>query len=172
MQQKAKQKIKHIKMLQQYLHIWHMYPPLGFISPSSWKVVALQTDTQTQRLCCLQRQTTPSPELKVTAPFFLGGGDFFSQHLLYTVLNFFSTIFLDNVSTPIVPQHCVWIELWFWGGGIPGLLIYLFIYLFIAQRQSLKAVSLCEADEISKALGREGVGRSSCQKLLGRGPFS
>ena len=67
-----------------------------------------------------------------------------------------------NFSTPFPLLACL----------LACLLIYLFIYLFIAQRQSLKAVSLCEADEISKALGREGVGRSSCQKLLGRGPFS
>lgn len=85
MQHKAKQRIKHIKMLQQVFT--HMYPP-GFFSPSSWKVVALQTDTQTQRFCCLQWQTTPNPELKVTAPF-SGGGGFFSQYILYTVLNFF-----------------------------------------------------------------------------------
>lgn len=110
--EKLNRKLNTLKCCSKYLHVRHMYPP-RFFSPSNWKVVALQTDTQTQRICCLQWQTTPSPERKVTAPlfhFFEGGGVFFSQHLLYTVLNFFSIMFLDNVSTPIVPQHCVWIE--------------------------------------------------------------
>ena len=148
-----------------------MYPPLGFISPSSWKVVALQTDTQTQRLCCLQRQTTPSPELKVTAPFFFGrGGLFQSTFTLHSAKLFFYYIFgqcfYSNCPTTLCLNRAMIL------GRGHSRLAYLFIYLFIAQRQSLKAVSLCEADEISKALGREGVGRSSCQKLLGRGPFS
>lgn len=86
MQQKAKQRIKHIKMLQQIFT--HMYPP-GFFSPSNWKVVALQTDTQTQRFCCLQWQTTPSQELKVTAPFSGGGGLFQPTCTLHSAKLFF-----------------------------------------------------------------------------------
>lgn len=93
MQQKAKQRIKHIKMLQQIFT--HMHPPGFFFSPSNWKVVALQTDTQTQSFCCLQWQTTPSPELKVTAPFSGGGGLFQPTHTLHSakLLFFFYYIF-------------------------------------------------------------------------------
>lgn len=95
---KLNRKLNTLKCCSKYLHIQHMYPP-RFFSPSNWKVVALQTDTQTQRICCLQWQTTLSPELKVTAPlffivyFFWGGCLFQSTLTLHSAKLFFYYIF-------------------------------------------------------------------------------
>lgn len=94
--EKLNRKLNTLKCCSKYLHVRHMYPP-RFFSPSNWKVVALQTDTQTQRICCLQWQTTPSPERKVTAPlfhFFEGGVCLFQSTLtLHSAKLFFYYVF-------------------------------------------------------------------------------
>lgn len=168
MQQKAKQKIKHIKMLQQIFT--RMYPPVFF---SLQLEGGCFTDRHTNTKALLFTMTTPTSELKVTALFFWrgGGGRFINQHLLYTVLNFFSVIFLDNVSIPIVLELCVWIEPLF-GGLFRRSQVLCTLYgehfklIFFPQRQSSKAVFLSVRQmrlaEILERKGWAGLPARSC----------
>lgn len=163
---KRHRKLNTLKCCSKYLHIC---TPQGFFSPSNWKVVALQTDTQTQSFCCLQWQTTPSPELKVTAPFSGGGGLFQPTRTLHSakLLFFFYYIFGQCFYSNCPRTLCL-------NGAITcGSFQRTFqAFFFSPQRQSSKgSIPLCEADETSRGLGKEGVGRSSCPQLLGRSPF-
>lgn len=167
MQHKAKQRIKHIKMLQQVFT--HMYPPGFFFLPPIGRWL-LYRQTHKHKGFAVYNDKQPQVQNLKWRHLFRGVGGFFSQHILYTVLNFFcfSITFLDNVSIPIVLEHYVWME---------PLLVSLFrehfkLIFFSPQRQSSKgSIPLCEADEASRDLGKEGVGRSSCPQLLGRSPF-
>lgn len=119
--------------------IYTYVPPTpGFISPSSWKVVALQTDTQTQRFCCLQWQ--PQVQNLKWRHLFQGLGGFFSQRTLHSAKLFFSIIFLDNVSIPIVLEHYVWTE-----PLLVGLFREQFKLSFFPLRDNLQKAALLSA---------------------------
>lgn len=171
---KLNRKLNTLKCCSKYLHVCTPQ----FFSPSNWKVVALQTDTQTQRLCCLQWQ--PQLQNLKWRHFFFGGGRgtlYQSTLTLHSAKLFFCYIFgqcfYSNCPRTLCLNRAI-----IWGSfqKIPSIMYSLWrafqAYFFSSETIFKGSVSLCEADEISRDLGKEGVGRSSCPQLLGKGPFS
>lgn len=171
---KLNRKLNTIKCCSKYLHI--CTPQVFFLPPiGRW---LLYRKTYKHKGFAVYNDKQPQVQNLKWRHLFLGGRDFFSQHLFYTVLNFFySIIFLDNVSIPIVLEHCVWTEPLF--GSLfrrSQVLCTLcgehFKLIFFPSETIFKgSVPLCEAEEISRGPGKAGVGRSSCLQLLGKGPF-
>lgn len=86
MQQKAKQRIKHIKMLQQIFT--HMHPPGFFFLPPIGRWL-LYRQTHKHKVFAVYNDKQPQVQNLKWRHLFRGAGGFFSRHVLYTVLNFF-----------------------------------------------------------------------------------
>lgn len=112
MQRKAKQKIKHIKMLQQIFTRTTYVPPQVFFLPPIGRWLLYRQTHKHKGFAVYNDKQPQVQNVKWRHLYFifLRGGCLFQSTLTLHSAKLFSIIFLDNVSTPIVPQHCVWIE--------------------------------------------------------------